>query len=240
MPIFQCAAKVSVHLAALALFLAIIPGCKKAPPARFGLSRLSDSGRSTTGKASNVENSSRSASFPTGFDEKVEARRNLDSLIRRYERKKEAFERSESSYNERLHLWQWTYAMLELRKNPGTFAGEMPGHEEFIYSDFIEAADNAADALASYFNRYVTPQTDSTELFALLATEKQLKQDLTIKFPGSSSRVADANAAMQTEEYKICAREDKEKLKEMFKNSIWQMGGDANGILGDLLKAINH
>jgi hypothetical protein len=238
MPIFKDAAKFSVKLAALALFLAITPGCKKAP--KFDLKNLSDSGRSTTGKAASVESSSKSAILPTGIDERVEARRNLDSLIRRYERKKEAFERSEASYCERLHLWQLTFAMLELRKNPGTFAGEMPGHEEFIYSDFIEAADNAADALTSYINRYVTAQTESTELFALLATEKQLKQDLTIKFPGSNSRVADANAAMQTEAYKICASEDKEKLKEMFKKTISQLGGDASGILGDIWKAINH
>ncbi len=130
--------------------------------------------------------------------------------------------------------------MLELRKNPGTFAGEMPGHEEFVYGDFIEAADNAADALASYFTRFITPECDATELYALIELEKQLKRDLTIKFPGSSSRIADANAAMETEEYKACAQADKEKLKEMVKKTFLQMGGDMGGLVSDLLKAINR
>ncbi len=172
--------------------------------------------------------------------DRVEARRSLDSLIRRYERKKEAYERSEAGYYERLHMWQWTFAMLEARSNPGTFAGEMPGHEEFIYSDFIEAADTAQDALASYINRYVTSATESTEFYALLETEKQLKRDLDTKFPGSSSRMADANAAMQTEEYKAVAKADKEKLKEMVKNMIIQMGGDASSILVDFFKQLNR
>jgi hypothetical protein len=73
-----------------------------------------------------------------------------------------------------------------------------------------------------------------------LETEKLLKRDLNTKFPGSSSRMADANAAMQTEEYKAVAKADKEKLKEMVKNMIIQMGGDATSILGDIFKQLNR
>lgn len=92
---------------------------------------------------------------------KGEALDQLQPLIRRFDRKKKAYEISERHYLEKLYLWTLTFSMLELRSNPGTFAGDLPEHEVFPFSDFAESAENLLADLTVYLNRYAEDSDQS-------------------------------------------------------------------------------
>jgi hypothetical protein len=141
---------------------------------------------------------------------KKEALAQLQPLIRRFDRKKRAYIISEQGYLEKLYLWMLTFSLLEARSNPGTFAGELPEHEMFSYSDFVESAESLLVDLDVYLDRYSEksdPQYDE-----IMRTRQEAIEATTLSYPGTGSRLEDAIVAMRSEKFKAVVNETNPRL----------------------------
>lgn len=165
---------------------------------------------------------------------KREALNQLQPLIRRFDRKKKAYEISERLYLEKLYCWTLTFSMLEVRSTPGTFAGDVPEHEIFPFSDYAEAAESLLGDITVYLDRFAA---DSDPEFEMLVSKKnEAGAAVLLPFPGTESRLQDAIAAMRTAEFKAVVNESNTELAELGKiggKQVVEIVGTAAG------KAIN-
>jgi hypothetical protein len=144
---------------------------------------------------------------------KGEALGQLQPLIRRFDRKKKAYEISERQYLEKLYLWTLTFGMLELRSNPGTFAGDLPEHEVFPFSDFAESAENLLADLTVYLDRYA--EDSDPELQMLVQKKNEAGSAVLLSFPGTGCSLRDAVVAMRGAEFQAVVNESNPKLAEL-------------------------
>jgi hypothetical protein len=165
---------------------------------------------------------------------KREAFNQLQPLIRRFDRKKKAYEISERQYLEKLYLWTLTFSMLELRSTPGTFSGDVPEHEMFPFSDYAECAESLLGDLTIYLDRFAA---DSDPEFEMLVRKKdEASSAVLLSFPGTESRLQDAIVAMRTAEFKAVVSASNAELA-----ALGKIGGkqvvETLGVAAD--KAIN-
>jgi hypothetical protein len=144
---------------------------------------------------------------------KREAFSQLQPLIRRFDRKKMAYEISEQRYLEKLYVWTLTFSMLELRSNPGTFAGDLPEHEVFPFSDFAESAENLLSDLTVYLNRYA--EDSDPELEMLVQKKNEASSAVLLSFPGSGCSLQDAVVAMRSADFQAVVNASNPKLAEL-------------------------
>jgi hypothetical protein len=173
---------------------------------------------------------------------KREAFNQLQPLIRRFDRKKMAYEISERQYLEKLYLWTLTFSMLELRSNPGTFAGDLPEHEMFLFSDFTESAESLLSDLTVYLNRYADGSDAEFEM--LVKKKNEASSAVLLSFPGTESRLQDAIVAMRSVEFQAVVNASNAKLADLGKiggkhvvDTLGVAAGKAINFLDAILKS---
>ena len=176
--------------------------------------------------------SSGAAALPPGASEptaaeiaQAEKAENLEILLdlnRKYHRKFKAWTLSEALYLEKIHIYLGTFGILELRSNPGTFAGELPEHDFFLFGEFIESAEALQKGLATYLKYYA--ESGDSDYGTWQALARTLPQQLSLEFPGTGSRTRDALQAIQTDAYRAVAAETNQNVVKILKLNISGLG----------------
>ncbi len=189
-----------------ALVLCGLPGCGEAP----NRSKSKDAPPERSQSAV-------SSSDPEKVSPEIKqaALEQLLPVIRRFDRAKVAYEHSEESYLERLYLWTLSFSVLEMRSTPGVFAGDLPEHDLFYYSAYIESAETLLSDVTVYLKRYAEERDPGLEL--LQRKQEEASNAVVIPFSGSGSRLQDAIASMRSPEFQAVVNAANPRLAEVGK-----------------------
>lgn len=123
----------------------------------------------------------------------------VQKTTREFNRRKLAFEIAEDRYFEELHLWGITFAALEARSNPGSFAGDLPKHDEYAYYRYVEAAESMIEEAGIYLDVHCQPGDSIRPSLEQLHDEA--RNVIAMPPPFTGSRVKDALAAVQSAKF---------------------------------------